>query len=80
MGRGWCFTFIAGVIFVTSPLLWVEVRWGPQWREERRVRLERKALEKEDKTERKRLEREEEAASREPEGIAVPLDLNSNGV
>ena len=39
MGRGWCFTFIAGVIFFTSPLLWAELKWGPKWREERRVRM-----------------------------------------
>lgn len=41
MGRGWCFTFIAAVIFVTSPLLWVELKWGPKWREQRRVRVEK---------------------------------------
>ncbi|KAL2036526.1 hypothetical protein N7G274_010756 [Stereocaulon virgatum] len=40
MGRGWCFTFIAAVTFFTSPLLWVELKWGPKWREERRVRIE----------------------------------------
>ena len=40
MGRGWCFTFIAAVAFFTSPLLWAELKWGPKWREERRVRQE----------------------------------------
>ena len=40
MGRGWCFTFIAAVAFLTSPLLWAELKWGPKWREERRVRQE----------------------------------------
>ena len=40
MGRGWCFTFIAAVIFFTSPLLWAESKWGPKWREERRMRIE----------------------------------------
>ena len=40
MGRGWCFTFIAGVILLASPLLWVQVKWGPRWREQRRVRVE----------------------------------------
>lgn len=40
MGRGWCFTFIAAVVFFTSPLLWAELKWGPKWREERRVRQE----------------------------------------
>lgn len=45
MGRGWCFTFVAAVVFFTSPLLWAEMRWGPRWREERRVRVERQERE-----------------------------------
>ena len=40
MGCGWGFTFLAAVVLFMSPLLWVETRWGPQWREERRVRVE----------------------------------------
>ncbi|KAF2637483.1 MFS general substrate transporter [Massarina eburnea CBS 473.64] len=36
MGRGWCFTFIAGVVAVMSPILWILLKWGPKWREERR--------------------------------------------
>ncbi|KAF2805692.1 MFS general substrate transporter [Mytilinidion resinicola] len=40
MGRGWCFTFIAAVVFCTSPILLVLMRWGPGWRESRRKRLE----------------------------------------
>ena len=42
MGRGWCFTFIAAVVFVTSPMVWALLKWGPGWREERRVRVEKK--------------------------------------
>ncbi|KAK3116804.1 hypothetical protein LTR53_002439 [Teratosphaeriaceae sp. CCFEE 6253] len=42
MGRGWCFTFIAGVVAVFNPILWVLQRWGPGWREARRVRTEEK--------------------------------------
>ncbi|OCL11386.1 MFS general substrate transporter [Glonium stellatum] len=42
MGRGWCFTFIAAVVAVASPILWVLVKWGPGWREARRKRLEEK--------------------------------------
>ena len=41
MGRGWCFTFLAAVVYLTSPLLWVITKWGPKWREERRVRIEK---------------------------------------
>lgn len=40
MGCGWCFTFIAAIVTLASPILWVEVKWGPSWREERRVRVE----------------------------------------
>ena len=47
MGRGWCFSFIAAVLFFTSPLLWAELRWGPNWREQRRVRVEQQEQEKE---------------------------------
>ena len=46
MGRGWCFTFIALVCIVTSPMLWIELRRGPKWREERRVRMDKQAEEK----------------------------------
>lgn len=37
MGEGWCFTFIGLVCFIAMPMLWVELKWGPVWREERRV-------------------------------------------
>ena len=30
MGWGWCFTFIAAVIFFTSTLLWAELKWGAE--------------------------------------------------
>jgi multidrug resistance protein len=46
MGRGWCFTLIALVYVVAMPLLWVELRWGPGWREERRVRMDVQGEEK----------------------------------
>ncbi|KAF2261538.1 MFS general substrate transporter [Lojkania enalia] len=40
MGRGWCFTFIAGIVLLFSPILWILLQWGPKWREERRVKME----------------------------------------
>ena len=58
MGRGWCFTFIGAVVLLASPMLWVEIRWGPKWREERRVRIE-KLVEKE--------------VAKKTEGQAVPI-------
>jgi hypothetical protein len=47
MGRGWCFTFIALVCVVASPMLLVELKWGPGWREERRCRIEARKAEEE---------------------------------
>ncbi|KAJ5725559.1 Kynureninase [Penicillium malachiteum] len=44
MGRGWCFTFIAFVMLCTSPLLWIVIHYGPQWREERRLKEEARKL------------------------------------
>ncbi|KAH8691192.1 putative florfenicol exporter [Talaromyces proteolyticus] len=38
MGRGWCYTFIAFVMASTTPLLLLLIRYGPRWREERRLR------------------------------------------
>ncbi|PQE17306.1 hypothetical protein CJF31_00005696 [Rutstroemia sp. NJR-2017a BVV2] len=55
MGRGWCFTFIALVCIATSPMMWIELKFGPKWREERMVRMDKQA-------EQKKL-REEEAAA-----------------
>ncbi|KAF2019297.1 MFS general substrate transporter [Aaosphaeria arxii CBS 175.79] len=40
MGRGWCFTFIAAVVTAMSPILWALLKWGPKWREERRIQME----------------------------------------
>ncbi|KAK0119793.1 hypothetical protein ONS95_011225 [Cadophora gregata] len=45
MGRGWCFTFIALVCIAASPMLWVEMKWGPKWREERLVRMDKQQAE-----------------------------------
>ena len=60
MGRGWCFTFVAAVIFFTSPLLWVELKWGPKWREDRRAKMERLEGEQERQKERKVRKREKD--------------------
>ncbi|EGS21294.1 uncharacterized protein CTHT_0031480 [Thermochaetoides thermophila DSM 1495] len=38
MGRGWTYTFWALILVIFSPTLWVLSVWGPEWREERRVR------------------------------------------
>lgn len=46
MGRGWCFTFVALVCAAASPLLLVSLKWGPKWREERLVKLDKLVEEK----------------------------------
>jgi MFS family permease len=51
MGRGWTFTFLALVVVVFSPIMYVSVRWGPKWREERRVKKLRRIEKKEAKRE-----------------------------
>ncbi|KAK4188414.1 major facilitator superfamily domain-containing protein [Podospora australis] len=44
LGRGWTFSFWALILVAFSPILWVLMKWGPGWREERRAR---KTVEKE---------------------------------
>jgi MFS family permease len=46
MGRGWCFTFIAGVVMLFSPILWVLRKYGQGWRNARTQRLEEVAAKK----------------------------------
>ena len=33
MGRGWCFTFVATVSMLVSPMLWIVIKQGAKWRE-----------------------------------------------
>ncbi|KAF6832433.1 Quinidine resistance protein 2-like protein 3 [Colletotrichum musicola] len=40
MGRGWSFTFLAALCAVLSPMLFLIVKKGPTWREERRKKEE----------------------------------------
>lgn len=49
IGRGWSFTLISLILFVASPMIWVVIWKGPKWREERRVKMERKKAEMEKK-------------------------------
>jgi MFS family permease len=65
MGKGWCFTFIAGFLFVTSPMVMVLWKWGPKWREEKRARMEREEKEKE---------------VREVEDLQVEMDADEEGL
>jgi MFS family permease len=42
MGLGWCYTFVGLVIIAFTPLSAVVVKWGPKWREQRFLRVERR--------------------------------------
>ena len=46
MGQGWAMTFVGFVCFASAPILLAVMRWGPGWRETRRIKLEEKALSK----------------------------------
>jgi len=39
IGEGWTYTLLGGLCMLVSPLLYVEIRWGPMWRERRRKEL-----------------------------------------
>ncbi|KAI5236484.1 MFS general substrate transporter [Aureobasidium subglaciale] len=54
MGRGWCFTFIAGVVMIFSPILWVLEKYGQGWRNARTQRVE-------DEREKKQMAEQEKA-------------------
>jgi hypothetical protein len=41
MGLGWCYTFAGLVLIAFTPLSAVIIKWGPGWREERYLKLER---------------------------------------
>jgi len=43
MGNGWAYVLLGGFCVLVSPLIWVEVRWGPMWRERRRRTQEQAA-------------------------------------
>lgn len=58
MGIGWCYTFLGLVTMAFSPCLWVVMKWGPKWREERFLTESKKKEERQGKKERKRLDRE----------------------
>lgn len=67
MGRGWCFTFIALVCIAAMPMLLVELKYGPEWREERRC-----------KAEKKKAEEEEKRRTREPDEVHEADGIGSN--
>ncbi|CAK7266228.1 hypothetical protein SEPCBS57363_001989 [Sporothrix epigloea] len=51
LGRGWNFTFWALLLVVASPSMYIVLRWGPEWREARRLQLEKKMAQKDEEHE-----------------------------
>ena len=49
MGRGWTYSFWAFVILAFAPILVVLLRFGPRWREERRLRFKARDEAKQEK-------------------------------
>ena len=47
IGLGWAFTLVGMIVVAVSPMLYVVRRWGPVWREERRVRVSNTKMEME---------------------------------
>lgn len=64
MGTGWCFTFFALLPLICAPILWVETKYGIQWREEKKAKKERKKVEKARRVEEKRVLREQRASEK----------------
>ncbi|KJR87943.1 uncharacterized protein SPSK_07321 [Sporothrix schenckii 1099-18] len=71
LGRGWNFTFWALLVVVTSPTMLMVLRWGPGWREARRLRLAKKRAQHEEERE----AREQAAAGQRQE---VPGEGNEH--
>ncbi|KAL1902319.1 hypothetical protein Sste5346_001295 [Sporothrix stenoceras] len=67
LGRGWNFTFWALLLVVTSPTMFLVLRFGPRWREERRLRLAKKKAQREEEEQERERQAEREAAAREQE-------------
>lgn len=39
IGPGWTYVLLGGLCIAVCPLLYVEMRWGPVWRERRRKQM-----------------------------------------
>lgn len=74
MGTGWCFTLFALLAVAFSPIMWVETKFGIQWREEKRAKRALKKVEKERKINEKREAREEKENDRAARRASVRID------
>ncbi|KAK7734240.1 hypothetical protein SLS53_007888 [Cytospora paraplurivora] len=59
MGTGWCFTFFALLAAVFMPILWVEAKYGIQWRQEKKEKQALRKARKEKREDEKREMREQ---------------------
>ncbi|KAI9507806.1 MFS general substrate transporter [Russula earlei] len=44
LGNGWAYTLLGGLCVLVSPFLYIDVRWGPMWRERRRIKEQQETL------------------------------------
>ncbi|KAH8816098.1 major facilitator superfamily domain-containing protein [Xylogone sp. PMI_703] len=49
IGMGWFYTLIAAIWTISTPLIWVLCRYGPRWREEKRVKAKLEEAERAEK-------------------------------
>ncbi|KAK7530458.1 major facilitator superfamily transporter [Phyllosticta citricarpa] len=57
-GLGWTYTFLGLLMACTAPMLWCVTKWGPQWREERFLRLEQQAQTKRNREDENRADQD----------------------
>jgi len=64
IGTGWLCVLVAGIWVISSPLLWMVLKWGPAWREEKVLRDEAQHASEKDMGKNGDVERGNEMLSR----------------
>jgi len=64
IGTGWISVLVAGIWVVFSPLLWMVLKWGPVWREEKVLRDERDIVSEKEKSHNGDIEKRSEMLPR----------------
>lgn len=70
MGWGWCFTFLGIVMAIGLCFVLLEGKYGMEWREKRRVRMEKKKEERERKEEEKKQQEQEKEQQQNGTGVS----------
>jgi hypothetical protein len=43
LGEGWTYTLLGGLCVLVSPLMFIQIRWAPVWRERRQRKAKQQA-------------------------------------